>query len=86
MAIFRAVENRRSMLRVANTGITGIILPSGEVVSRTGLFTRETLSGEVPLVSELTFYTRYGDFFAYACVLISALILVSASLKKRSNL
>jgi len=85
MAIFRAVENRRSMLRVANTGITGIILPSGEVVSRTGLFTRETLSGEVPLVSELTFYTRYGDIFAYACILISALILISAVLKKRSN-
>ncbi len=85
MAIFRAVENRRSMLRAANTGITGIILPSGEVVSRTGIFTRETLSGEVPLVNELTFYTRYGDIFAYACALISALIIVSVSLKKRSN-
>ena len=76
MAVFRAVENRRALLRVANTGITGIILPSGQVASRTGLFREAVLTGAIPLVREKTFYTLHGDVFAYACAVVSIIILM----------
>ena len=76
MAVFRAVENRRALARAANTGITGIILPTGDVQARTGIFERTTLEGRIPLMRGLTFYTRHGDVFAYACVVISLLMIV----------
>jgi apolipoprotein N-acyltransferase len=72
MAVFRAVENRRSMVRAANTGISGVILPSGEVTARTEIFKRGTMTAEVPLMKEKTFYTLYGDLFAYLCSGITA--------------
>ena len=72
MSVFRAVENRRAMVRAANTGISGVILPSGEVIARTSLFKRVEMTAEVPLMKEKTFYTLYGDVFAYLCSLITA--------------
>ncbi len=85
MAVFRAVENRRSVLRVANTGITGIILPSGQVASRTGLFREAVLTGEIPLVKEKTFYTENGDVFTYACAAFSIIILLICFINKRTG-
>lgn len=82
MAVFRAVENRRALLRVANTGITGIILPSGQVASRTGLFREAVLTGEIPLVKAKTFYTLHGDVFAYACAVVSFIMLMICFLRK----
>ncbi|MBI5190433.1 MAG: apolipoprotein N-acyltransferase [Nitrospirae bacterium] len=85
MSVFRAVENRRAMVRAANTGITGIILPTGEVAARTVIFTRTALTAEIPLVTEKTFYTRYGDVFAYLCVLLSAGFLITTFPRRRES-
>jgi apolipoprotein N-acyltransferase len=73
MAVFRAVENRRPVVRAANTGISAFILPSGKIVEQSDLFTEALLTQEIPLAdSGLTLYTRYGDFFAIALTIISA--------------
>jgi len=73
MAVFRAVENRRPVVRAANTGISAFILPNGKIVEQSGLFTQALLTKEIPLPgSGLTLYTRYGDFFAIALTLFSA--------------
>ena len=37
---------------------------------------RGTLRGEVPLRRGQTFYTRYGDVFAYACAAMSGAALL----------
>ena len=58
----RAIENRRSIARSANTGISGFISPRGDVTERLGWDVRGTLSAEVPLESRLTLYTLYGDW------------------------
>ncbi len=75
MAVFRAVENRRAMVRAANTGISGIILPSGRVSAETEIFTRGEITGNIPLMDKMTFYTRHGDVFAYLCSGITALFI-----------
>ncbi|HEX9860411.1 MAG TPA: nitrilase-related carbon-nitrogen hydrolase, partial [Nitrospirota bacterium] len=85
MAVMRAVENRRTLVRAANTGITGIILPSGVISARTDIFTRGYIVRDVPLVSGLSFYTRHGDLFAYACAAIGLIFLVSSYAKDMYN-
>jgi apolipoprotein N-acyltransferase len=79
MAVFRAVENRRPLVRAANTGISAFILPSGKIVEQSDLFTEALLTREIPLPdSGLTIYTRYGDFFAIALTILSAVNILFA--------
>ena len=66
MGVVRAVENRRYMVRTANTGISAIIDPYGRIESSTRIGVRTNLDGTAHFRSDLTFYTRYGDVFAYA--------------------
>lgn len=72
MAVFRAVENRRPLIRAANTGISAFIDPGGKIIDRAGLFTEAVLSHEVkPSPPCQTLYTRYGDLFVMALSMIS---------------
>lgn len=66
---YRAVENRRSMVRATNTGVTGFFLPTGEVLASAPLFTEAVLAADVPLGGPVSFYTRFGDLFAWGCLL-----------------
>ncbi|MFH1350743.1 MAG: apolipoprotein N-acyltransferase [Pseudomonadota bacterium] len=62
MAVFRAVENRRPLIRAANTGISAFISPEGKIDIQGGLFMEEVLTYEVGLCGPLKgFYTQYGD-------------------------
>ena len=72
MVPLRAVENDVAIVRAANTGVSAIVLPSGRIQGVLPLGSRGTLGGEVPLRRRYTFYTRFGDVFAYACAAISA--------------
>ncbi len=73
MAVFRAVENKRALVRCANTGISGVIDPLGRVIEKTGIFKEAVLVGKVPIMRTSTFYTRFGDLFAYLCIMVMAL-------------
>jgi len=68
MAIFRAIENGISVVRVANTGISGLIDPWGRVILETPLFRRLALVRPLPLLRRDTFYVRHGDLFARSCL------------------
>ena len=72
MARFRAVENHRFMVRAANTGISAIVDPFGRELGRTELMEKRALVGDVRAISELTFYSRYGDVFAWFLSLATA--------------
>jgi apolipoprotein N-acyltransferase len=71
MATFRAVENRKWLLRAANTGISAFIDPHGRVVRASSLFERTVVSGEAAFVPGLTVYARIGDAFAWSCLAIA---------------
>lgn len=73
MAVFRAVENRASVARCANTGISMLIDPWGRVTLRSGLFTREALAGKIKLVSAETFFTRHGFLLLWPFVGVAVL-------------
>ena len=79
MAAFRAIENRRYMVRAANTGISAVVDPWGRVSDATRLFDATVVVREVPFVAETTFYTRHGDLFARACVAAALALVLAAS-------
>lgn len=83
IAVFRAVENRRSVVRAANTGISGFIDPSGTILGETDIFTACALTRQVPVMSGKTFYTRHGDLAAKVCLVAFLLICVVKSMKKK---
>jgi len=58
-AVLRAVENRRSVVRCANGGLSCFINPLGETESQTEMFTKTVLIGDVELRNEKTFYTQH---------------------------
>ena len=76
LALWRAIENRRYLLRGSNSGVTSIIDAAGRVVAEGGLFTAEVVSGNVPRLQLSTFYTRCGDVFAWLVVAGAAALLV----------
>jgi apolipoprotein N-acyltransferase len=78
MAAMRAVETHTPMVRVANTGISAVIGPTGEITARTDLFTRNTEVETVSWLSQPTFYARFGDVFAELCFALAALALIWA--------
>ncbi len=76
--VFRAVENRRPVLRVTNTGITAHISARGEVTDATGSFETATRIWTINRSAEnTTFYTKHGDAFAGLCGAVSLLALAA---------
>ena len=67
MAAMRALENHTAMVRVANTGISAVISPTGEIFAATKLSARITETKTVLWTGNRTFYTEHGDLFAEFC-------------------
>ncbi|MDI6786606.1 MAG: nitrilase-related carbon-nitrogen hydrolase [bacterium] len=57
-AVFRAVENRRFVIRAAQSGISMIIDPYGRIISQSELFKPIVLSGKIGIIEEVSFYTN----------------------------
>ncbi len=82
MARMRAVENRRWLVRAANTGISGVVDPWGRVVAATGLEEVAVQVVEIGLRDEMTLYQRSGDVVGTFCQWI-ALLAVFGALRGR---
>jgi apolipoprotein N-acyltransferase len=78
MAAMRSVETKVPMVRVANTGVSTIIEPSGEITYRTPLFKRGTEIETVRWRAVRTTYTIVGDLFSEICIVLMAIGLVIA--------
>lgn len=89
-SVFRAVENRTFLARSANTGISGFIHPTGKIVSLVkdkegeeifvdGFCTQEIANRK----GNLTFYTKYGDFFPAACFLLILCVIITRFFSKK---
>jgi apolipoprotein N-acyltransferase len=79
----RAAENRRWILRATNDGITAAVDPAGRITYRMPLYQELASDVTYRYESNLTPYTRYGDWFAWTC-LIAGLALSLAQLKKQN--
>ncbi|MBV9183205.1 MAG: apolipoprotein N-acyltransferase [Acidobacteria bacterium] len=85
-ARMRALEDDRWLLRATNTGVTADIDPFGRVVAKVPRKVRTVLPAPYSLNLETTFYTRHGDWLAYACAIITmgAMLVAITPAKARS--
>ena len=59
IASFRAIENRRYLLRSTNTGLTAIVDPFGKTIGQVPKFSEDILSSKVHALQTLSFYTQF---------------------------
>ncbi|WP_083200194.1 apolipoprotein N-acyltransferase [Thermodesulfovibrio sp. N1] len=76
IAVFRAIENRKPLIRSANSGISGFIDSSGRIINKTNLFERKYFVSDIQINNKISFYTKYGDIFAYICIVFSLIFLI----------
>jgi apolipoprotein N-acyltransferase len=77
MAVFRAVETRRSVVRATNGGMTNIIDPNGRILRSLPPFIEGYLVGDVPVhAGAETLYLLWGDWFPWLLLGMSALAIV----------
>lgn len=72
-ASLRAIETRREVVRAANTGISCFINQKGEIRKSLPYWTEGSISDEIHLNTELTFFSRTGDLIGKASLIFSIL-------------
>lgn len=85
MTVFRAVENRRSLVRAANTGISGFVTPVGELHKESSLFRAQTMNARMPLLTRRTVFMHGGYRFGLICFLCSVLLPILLCLSARKH-
>ncbi len=75
MAAFRSLESRRAQLRATPTGISAVVLPTGEIVAQLGVHEREALVASVPLLSGSPGpFVRFGDWLGLSAALLATIL------------
>ncbi len=86
--IFRAVENRISIARAANTGISCFIDPFGNIIKKISnsggldLNVRGICYGDIPIFRRQTFYTKHGDVFSFLCITFTCTFILFKTVTK----
>ena len=84
-AIFRAIENRRWIVRCANTGISCFIDPYGNMQEETEINVKTEIVYNIGLLKEKTFYTEHGDLFSKVCLYAGFIFFGFSFLLRRKN-
>jgi apolipoprotein N-acyltransferase len=79
----RAIEHRRYLVRATNSGVSAIVDATGHVVLLGPLFTRESLRGQVALLSAKTVYRTLGDWPAWLGLAVTLLSLLPLRYRPR---
>lgn len=80
-ASLRAIETRRAIARCANTGISAIISPAGEILQPTPWWEPAVISGQIPLRNDMTFFVTHGDITGRICTFVFLLLLLSLGVR-----
>ena len=75
VARFRAIEARKTLVRSTNAGVSCVVNAEGRVIAQLPLFETASMETEIPVYrgSGPTFYVRFGDVFAWSCLLLFCL-------------
>jgi len=85
-ASLRAIENRRSVVRSANTGTTCFINQRGDILQSTDWWVRDVIRGNVNLNKDTSFYTKHGDVLGRSFGFVSFFLLLLTFVKRFKKL
>jgi len=87
IAVFRTVENRRTMLRSTTGGYTTVIDPNGKRIGELEPFTDDYLITDTPVYTDRnTIYTKLGNWLDITAIIVSAIgLLLGIFLKIKSR-
>ena len=80
-AILRAVENRRYVVRAANTGLSSVLTPRGEILAKLDPLLTGTISASIPMRDDLTFFTKHPNLFPILLVSCAVIVFALPSVK-----
>jgi len=83
MARVRAVENRRWLVRSTNNGYTASVDPYGRIIEPLRPDIRAAADLPYDFRADESIYTRFGDWFAWLCVIVSVILLASTFWKRK---
>jgi apolipoprotein N-acyltransferase len=75
-AKLRAIENRRSIARSANTGISSFIDQRGDVIQASKWWEATSLEASINLNENITYYTDHGDYLAHWMIAVFIFMLL----------
>lgn len=81
-ASLRAIENRRSIVRSANTGTSCFVNQRGDILQATDWWEEDAIKAELNLNSEITFFTKYGNVMGRSFFFASILLLLFTFVKR----
>ncbi len=79
----RAVETRRDLVRVTNTGLTSLIGATGEILAELPMFETRTLAVDARLLTTRTVYAAAGDVFGWGVVAVLAAVVIRRRSSRR---
>ena len=82
-ARLRAIEQRKTIIRSANTGISGVINAKGEMLESTNWDEAICIATEVSLNNETTFYSVFGDYTGRLSVFVAFMLMITSFVKGR---
>ncbi len=83
--IFRAIENRKYLIVASNTGISGVIAPTGKVIKQTKNQEQICFEEIVYANNYITVYDKIGDLFIYLCTVYVILVLLAYGIFRRKK-
>ncbi len=84
IAAFRAIENRRYLVRSTTTGLSAVVDPLGRTIARIPPFSEGTISATVSLLRDASPYTRWvGDWPWWALFAVAAGLAVARRWRTR---
>ncbi len=84
-AVMRAVENGRSMVRGANTGISAMIDANGKILAESQPLVAEVIRGDVKIYSHRTLYSYVGNVLVPVCLIYSLFLFIPLKRRNKDN-
>lgn len=84
-ARLRAVEQRKSIIVVANQGISGFITPKGEIIQQSNYQLPEALEQSLAIDAKPTFYAQQGDYFGRLAWFLAVALFLTGVIKKKTG-
>ena len=85
-ASLRAIEQRKFVVRSANTGISAVVNSRGDIVKQSEWDEAVCLSSTVQLNDSITYYNRFGDYIGRLSAFVAIILLALSYVKRKLNI